>query len=448
MRKLIFFSLLGALPVALMGYSTGPPPNRTGAAADGGGNCTACHRTFAPANSDARGSVQISVSNYVPGVTQTIKVTVSHPEAMRWGFEITARLSSDESKTAGAFAPNDVVRVICDDGSARGVLAPCETGQHQFAEHINAPRTDPGVGFTFSVDWTPPATDMGDVVFYAAGNAANGDGTPNGDRIYTTVRRISAPCSLTQRPTVRGAVNGASFQAPWNSGALMTVFGANFGAAGQSRSVTAGDIVAQKIPQTLACIAVAVNGQNAPITYVRQDQINIQAPQLMGVGSATIVVIANPGGANELRSDPLALNTQQAFAPAFFTFNGRTIAATNADGTQILADPSVVPGGVSAKPGDVVVLYATGMGNTDPPASPGDIAASPAQITSPLTVTVGGITLASSDVMYAGLAPQAICGLQQVNVRLPASLTDGDVTVTLSVSGAQSPQGTTIPIRH
>ena len=388
------------------------------------------------------------MANYAPGVKQTIKVTVSHPEAMRWGFEITARLASDETKTAGDFAPNDVVRVICDDGSARGVLAPCQAGQLQFAEHLNAPRTDAGAGFTFSVDWTPPSADAGDVVFYAAGNAANGDGTFNGDRIYTTVRRISTPCALTQKPAAVAAVNAASFQAPWNVGALMTVFGSGFAPAGRTRAVTTGDVVEQKFPLGLACIAVAINGRSAPLLYVDQGQINLQAPQLDGVGSALVVVIANPGAPNELRSDPLTLNTQQPFAPAFFTLNGKSIVAVSEDGTKLIADPVVAAGAVPAHPGDAVILYATGLGATNPALSPGDVALAPASVTAPVTVTVGGIVIPSADVIYIGLAQQTICGVHEVNERLPASHPEGDAAVTLSVAGVQSSAVATLSIKR
>src|SRR4051794_9374559 len=90
-------------PIALMAFSTGPPVKRTGAGVDGGLNCTACHRTFAPANSDARGGVTILAGSYSPGVKQVINVIVNHPDAARWGFQLTARLASDETKPAGAF---------------------------------------------------------------------------------------------------------------------------------------------------------------------------------------------------------------------------------------------------------------------------------------------------------------------------------------------------------
>ena len=41
-------------------------------------------------------------------------------------------------------------------------------------------------GASFQFDWTPPATNAGLVTLYAAGNAANGNGSPTGDQIYTT----------------------------------------------------------------------------------------------------------------------------------------------------------------------------------------------------------------------------------------------------------------------
>jgi uncharacterized protein (TIGR03437 family) len=241
--------------------------------------------------------------------------------------------------------------------------------------------------------------------------------------------------------------NAASFQAAWNGTALASIFGSNFGPASGKRPVTEGDIVNRKFPQALACMAVTINGQNAPILYVQQDQINLQAPQITGSGRATLVVIANPGAANELRSDPVSVDVQ-TYAPAFFTLNGRTIAATSADGSTVIADPSLAPGAGPAKPGDTIVLYATGLGSTNPQVSPGDIAEEQAPVTSAVTVTINGTALPASDILYVGVTPQAIAGLQQVKIRLPASLPDGDITVLISVGGVQSASGTVIPVRR
>src|SRR5438445_13489935 len=113
----LLFSVIGLLPVPLIAFSTGPPVKRTGAAIDGGVTCTACHTSFRPANSDARGSLVINAASYTPGVKQTIKVTISHPDAARWGFQLTARTVSDESKPAGTFTGDDIVKVLCDNGA-------------------------------------------------------------------------------------------------------------------------------------------------------------------------------------------------------------------------------------------------------------------------------------------------------------------------------------------
>ena len=96
--KKVLLSLLGAVPVMLFAFSAGPPVKRTGAAVDGGTNCTSCHATYGPANSDARGSVVITAANYVPGVKQTLTVSVKHPEALRWGFQLIARTTADQTK--------------------------------------------------------------------------------------------------------------------------------------------------------------------------------------------------------------------------------------------------------------------------------------------------------------------------------------------------------------
>src|SRR5689334_17186415 len=132
----LVISLTALVPAFLFAYSTEPVTERTGAAVDGGQNCTACHRTFAPANSDPRGSVIISAQPYTPGVKQTITVSVNHPIQKRWGFQLIARLGSDETQQAGTFATSDTIRVRCTDTQD----APCN-GAIEFAEHSSAPIT-------------------------------------------------------------------------------------------------------------------------------------------------------------------------------------------------------------------------------------------------------------------------------------------------------------------
>jgi uncharacterized protein (TIGR03437 family) len=453
MRFKFVIAAMAALPVTLLAYPTGPPIKRTGGV-DGNINCTACHRTYAPANSDPAGSVTISNLNpYVPGTLQTLQVTVQHPQASRWGFQLTARfVTGGGTIMAGSFAPVDVeTKVVCDDGSELGSPGPCQANQLQWIEHANAPRTSLGAGHTFSVTWTPPPDENGDIMLYVAGNAANGDDTFNGDRIYTNTYRVplstNAACPLTKQPAVRTAVNAAPHAGPFSWNSMVEIYGSDFQAGSRMRTVGLGDLVNGKFPQALSCIAVEIDGTRVPVTYVQQDQINVQAPTTSNTGPVTLRVIANPGRPNELRSEPATI-TLSPGAPGLFTFGStKSIAAQFAGTADIVADPSIVPGARPAKPGDIVTLYGTGFGNTSPVWQAGEISTGQSPCTGTPTVTIGGTTLAASDVLYAGLSPQSISGLYQFNVRIPSNAPDGDLPVVITLSGASTQTGATIPVK-
>lgn len=445
-RQLLFLTILSAAPALLFSESQTPSIRFTGAPTDGGQTCASCHR--APSGA-AAGSITIDVgSTYSPGVAQMIHVTVSDPAASRWGFQLTSRVISDETMEAGTFTPTDVSQVRCDDGSRFGSAGPCN-GAREFAEHVSAPRTASGAGFTFDVLWTPPINEVGDIRFYAAGVAADGDGAASGDRTYSTGRVLSATgaCNATKRPTLQTVVNGASFLTPVSGNAMVTIKGFDFQVPGRSRNVGLGDFVNGAYPKELACVAVEIDGKRVPITYVQQDQINVQAPALPASGPVSVIVILNPDRQNELRSDLGMITAVQPFAPAFFMFlPSNSIAAQFGGTANVVADPSLVPGGKPAKAGDFVTLYATGLGPTNPAVASGALDAGLAPIAAPITVMVGTVTLAPQDVTYVGLSPGSISGLYQINIRVPAGLPSGDVPVKLTIGGFSSQPQATIPI--
>ena len=190
---------IAVLIAALLGcgtvyaYSSGPPPRYSGAPGDNLGSCTSCHR--GTALNAGPGSVEIVLPNgnsYTPGVAQHITVRVSDPQQRRWGFQMSARLkNSPTTGQAGDFHPSDgFTQVICDNGGPQ----PCTMDAAvEFIEHTSA-GTRPGTsgGATFELDWTPPAADAGNIVFYVAANAANGDGNLTGDHIYTSSVEIAS----------------------------------------------------------------------------------------------------------------------------------------------------------------------------------------------------------------------------------------------------------------
>jgi len=99
-----------------------------------------------------------------------------------------------------------------------------------------------------------------------------------------------------------------------------------------------------------------------------------------------------------------------------------------------------------AKPGDVVVLFATGEGQTLPSGQDGVLAGGdiprPAL---PVRVLIGG---KGSQVLYAGGAPGLVSGVFQVNVRVPEDVNAGDaVEVILQIGENSSIAGATLSVR-
>ena len=466
MRR-ILPTLLLAISPALYAESATPSLGYTGANAvpsdHGGQNCSTCHNSFGGANTDPRGSLRVEVSDYSANITQTIRIFVQHPDALSWGFQITIREVSDETQSSGTFSPSspsdmNQVQVRCDDGSILG-STPGAIGCNnlrQYAEHSVAPRGQVGSTAEFDVQWAAPSTEVGKLHVYVSAVAANGDGSPLGDHVYTTVLTIAngANCTNISKPIVRTTVNGGSFQAPLSSNAMVTVYGTAFEVGAIQRIAGLGDFVNGAFPTELACMSIQVTGPGIPnpvyipITYVQAAQINAQLPRFSGTGSVTVQLVLNAGQTNVITSD-IATYPLQPFAPAFFLFpNSSSIAAQIGGTATIVADPSLVPGARPARPGEVVTLYGTGFGDTNPNVAAGQLATGPTPLVNGVTVTIGNVTLAPADVMYAGLTPSSISGLYQFNVRIPQSTPSGSIPVSISIGGFQTQTPATIPIQQ
>jgi hypothetical protein len=146
---------------------SGPPPSRTGA--PGETTCTSCHNQNA-------GSGQFSIvapANYSPGQTYMIQVRHTTADATRrsWGFELTALANN---VMAGSFAnPTTLTRIRTGNGRFYIMQTAAGTFQGQTNEVI------------WSYSWTAPATNVGPVIFYAAGLQANDNESESGDQTYT-----------------------------------------------------------------------------------------------------------------------------------------------------------------------------------------------------------------------------------------------------------------------
>ncbi len=157
----------------------GPSPSYTNA--PGESNCTACHSTF-PLNSGG-GSVSISglPANYLPNQQVSVTVTTAQEDqAVNYGFQMTAIDGSGRRVGTYTLPAQSPTQLQVVSGNVGG-------NQRSYIEHTSdgiSPSVLGRKSWTFT--WTAPAQRVGKVSFYAAGNAANSDGGPGGDYIYTT----------------------------------------------------------------------------------------------------------------------------------------------------------------------------------------------------------------------------------------------------------------------
>jgi uncharacterized protein (TIGR03437 family) len=91
----------------------------------------------------------------------------------------------------------------------------------------------------------------------------------------------------------------------------------------------------------------------------------------------------------------------------------------------------------------LIILYGNGFGPTIPPTANGQLQTVPALLAQYPVIQVGGATAA---IAWGGLSAT---GLYQFNVTLPASLADGDASVTaVTAGGISSPATGLITIHH
>jgi uncharacterized protein (TIGR03437 family) len=228
-------------------------------------------------------------------------------------------------------------------------------------------------------------------------------------------------------PRLDRIVNAADGTQPVAPGGLISLFGTDLSPVSQaSRQVP--------LPTILGESCLTVNGQPVPVMFVSPRQINAQLP--FGVDGTTQIVLRTPGGVSD------AFNvTILPSAPSIFR---SSVAGTDTGIATVLRSSNglVVTSSNPVHRGDVLTIYATGLGRTSPAVETGMPAPSEplASALIPPVVTLGGVPM---QVEFAGLTPGEI-GVYQINVRVSDRAPLG-LGVPLSVS--QGAGGTATSVR-
>jgi uncharacterized protein (TIGR03437 family) len=110
--------------------------------------------------------------------------------------------------------------------------------------------------------------------------------------------------------------------------------------------------------------------------------------------------------------------------------------------------PSNILSGVltPARVGDILTAYGTGFGALTPPLATGQIPQGTASANGPVSVSIGGVALAASDILYAGAAPGLI--IDQLNFRVPVTVAAGNQPIVISIAGVSSPPNAFLAIQQ
>ncbi len=230
-------------------------------------------------------------------------------------------------------------------------------------------------------------------------------------------------------------LNAASFTSGAISpGEIITIFGEGLGPAiGAGLQLTADR---QSIANAIAGTRVLFDGNPAPLIYVSNSQVSAIVPYAVDGQTSTRLQVEYQG----FPSSELSLNVVPS-NPALFTID----ASGSGQGAILNQDTNVNSALNPAQKGSIVVLFATGEGQTTPRGSDGALAnkALPKPIAS-VAVQIGGI---DSRVLYAGAAPGLPAGVFQVNVQVPATAPSGAVPLVLRVGAASSSPNVTLSIK-
>lgn len=290
-----FFALLTVSTLLLSNTNEAVSDNgRAGATGSPGETtCSSCHGGAGAGSATL--TSDIPLAGFVPGGTYNISLTVSESGQSVFGLGVEALTTANAN--AGTLAISDAASTKLLSKTVSGVT------RQNVVHQLNGGATANSKTFTFK--WTAPAVAAGNVTFYYAGLAANGNGTDDAaDHTYSsskvfTPQTISTPISATATTTnvsCFGGTNGSatvtasggtSYTYTWSNGQTSAT-ATNLAAGTYTVTVTSGTqtttasatisqptqlVSTISAPNPISCaapnstITAGASGGTAPYTY-------------------------------------------------------------------------------------------------------------------------------------------------------------------------------------
>jgi uncharacterized protein (TIGR03437 family) len=244
---------------------------------------------------------------------------------------------------------------------------------------------------------------------------------------------LTAAAAAGNRPAITqgGVVDPWTRKTGLAPGTWVEIYGQNFAAANTTWD---NAIVNGVLPATLNGVSVTIGNKPAAISLVTPGQINALVPADAGTGDVALVV-KNAAGESAPMNVRLTDISPVVFAPTPSGDRFNAFLVDNAS-AALYGHP---PASRAARPGDLVQLYALGLGPTNPPLVT-DRVAPVATVTNTPRVRFGET---EAQVLGAALISP---GLYQINLRVPD--VDGELPLTIEIGGQRSPNNTMVLVRR
>lgn len=215
---------------------------------------------------------------------------------------------------------------------------------------------------------------------------------------------------------------------------LASLYGVNL--AYTTRALVQDDISGVALPTGLAGtgVKVLVAKMPVPLLYVSPTQVNFVVPPGLPPGPVEIQL------GLDSRFGPAVHVPLHEAAPALFHLDPEYAIAARVSGAVITRESP-------ARGGEIVSLYATGLGATNPRAPLNQIVTRAARLArfEEFRVMLDGVALPRESVLYAGLAP-GFAGLYQINIVLP-EVVPRNPEIRIGFGEVMSPAGVRLPVQ-
>jgi uncharacterized protein (TIGR03437 family) len=297
----------------------------------------------------------------------------------------------------------------------------------------------PWLNVTPSSGTAPSTVSVSVITASIAAGTYNATITISSPNLVTPVNvAVTLNVQTVAKPVIASITNAGSYTAGAVSpGENIVIFGTGIGPSDLAKNVLTNNAFGPTAGNT----RVLFDGVPAPIIYASATQTSAMVPYGVAGRSATNIVVEYLG----VQSTPVPFVVVNA-APGIYTLNQ----AGTGPGAILNQDGVTINGPNAAeKRGNVISVYMTGEGQTNPGGADGVII--PPVVSAlknpvlPVTAKIGGV---DATVAYAGSAAGLVSGVMQVNIFIPATAPTGNnVPIVISVGGTATQSGVTVAVQ-